>query len=124
METLTTQQAVNRGFNLLATSVASLAGFAFLPEAFFENDFPDKIDDILLFVIALVAMFWYNHSQNRYVRSFVPVLLVIAALVVKIIGIIIEHDDAQAVGDDFGGLILFVLATGLVVYQYIKSRKI
>jgi peptidoglycan/LPS O-acetylase OafA/YrhL len=124
MNTISPQQLINRGFNLLSVSIAGLAGFAFLPEAFLEKDLPDKIDDILLFLLALVAIYWYSRSNNRYVRSAVPVVLICLGLAIKLVGIIIEYADPEAVGDDFGGLILFILATGLVIYQYSKSKTL
>lgn len=118
------QESINRGFNLLATTIVGLTGFAFLPEVFLENDMPDKVDDGLLFALALVGMWWYNKSRNRFTRSVLPFALVALALIVKIGGLIVEFDDANAAGDDFGGLILLVLATGLVWYQYQKSAKL
>lgn len=117
------QESINRGFNLLAVSITGLAGFAFLPEVFVENDVPDKIDDALLFVLALVGMFWYRRSNNRYMRSVLPVALVVLGLVVKFGGLLVELDDPEAFGDDVGGLILFILGTGLVIHQYVKTGK-
>lgn len=117
-------QSINRAFNLLAASIISLAGFAFLPEAFLEQDIPDKADDALLFIVGLVAIVWYKLGANRYSRSLMPVVLIAIALAVKLMGVIIEIGDPESVGDDFGGLILFVLATGLVVYQFYKAKKL
>jgi peptidoglycan/LPS O-acetylase OafA/YrhL len=122
MDTITPQNINNRSLNLLAISIAGLAGFAFLPEAFLEKDIPDKVDDIALFIIALIGMFWYTRSNNRYIRSVTPIIIVMIAMMVKIVGVMIEHADTVSVGDDFGGLILFILATILVVYQYLKDR--
>ena len=121
---MTIQESINRGFNLLAVSIVGLSGFAFLPEAFLENDIPDKIDDITLFVLGLVSIWWYNRSTNRYLRSALPVVLVVLALITKIGALIVEFDDPASAGDDFGALILFVLATALVLYQYIQTKKL
>lgn len=121
---MTIQESVNRGFNLLSVSLVSLAGLAFLPEAFLENDIPDKVDDTLLFVLGMIAIWWYNRSGNRYMRSVLPVAFVVLALVVKLGGIMVEIGDAEAVGDDFGGLILFISAVALVLYQYLKTAKL
>ena len=117
------QESINRGFNLLAVSIVSLAGFAFLPETFVENDIPDKIDDILLFIIGIIAMIWYRKSNNRYIHSVLPVVFIIVSLAVKACGLIIEIDDPEAFGDDIGGLILFVLGTGLILKQYASIKK-
>lgn len=118
------QESISRGFNLLATSIVSIAGFAFAPEMFVETDMPDKIDDALLFVIGLVAIGWYMRGRNRFAQSVMPVVLVILAMLVKIGGLMIEMGDPESMGDDFGGVILFVIAAGLIVYQYQKSKKL
>jgi hypothetical protein len=117
-------ESINRGYNLLVTSIVSLAGLAFLPEAFLEKDIPDKVDDTLLFVIGMLGIWWYNRGDNRFKHSIVPVVLVIVAFAAKVMAVVVEFDDAEAVGDDFGGLILFVLAVGLAVYQYQKTKKL
>jgi hypothetical protein len=117
------KEAINRGFNLLAVSIIGLTGFSFLPEVFVEKDFPDKIDDGLLFVLGIAAMIWYRKSNNSHIRSVIPVVFIILALIIKIIGFIIEHDDPEALGDDIGGLILLILSTGLVIYQFKKTKK-
>lgn len=118
------KDSINRGFNLLGTSIVALAGFAFTAEIFLENDWPDKIDDITLLVLGVVAIIWYLSGKNKYMRSIMPVVLVALSLLAKIGAIIVEHDDKDAVGDDFGGLTLFVLATGLIIYQYFKTKKL
>lgn len=118
------QESINRGFNLLSMSIIGLTGIAFLPEVFLEKDIPDKFDDLALFILAAIGVWWYTRSRNRFIRSAIPVTLVLLALVVKIIGIIIEHDDPDALGDDIGGLILLVSSSILVVYQYQKTKKL
>lgn len=121
---MTIRESINRGFNLLGTSVVALAGFAFTAEIFLENDWPDKIDDIALLVLCLVGIIWYLTGKNKYMRSIMPVVLIILSLLAKIMAIIIERDDKDAVGDDFGGLTLFVLATILIIFQYRKTKKL
>ncbi|MGH7250013.1 MAG: hypothetical protein ACREGC_03495 [Minisyncoccia bacterium] len=118
------KEAINRGFNLLAVSVVGLTGFAFLPEVFVEQDRIDKLDDALLFILGIVAMIWYRKSNNRHVRSIIPVIFMIIGLVIKVTGLIIELDDPEAFGDDIGGVILFILGTALVIYQYNKTKKL
>jgi len=51
-------------------------------------------------------------------------VLVVLALITKIGALIVEFDDPASAGDDFGALILFVLATALVLYQYIQTKKL
>jgi hypothetical protein len=121
---MTIQQSLNRGFNLLATSITGLAGFAFAPEMFVEKDMPDKIDDALLFLLGLVAIIWYRRSENRYTRSALPVAFVVIGLAIKLTGLFIELDDAEAFGDDIGGLILFVLSAGLIIQQFRRTGEL
>lgn len=121
---MTVQEAINRGNNLLATSIAALAGFAFTPEAFIEDHPLYKVDDALLFWIGIGAIVWYWVGKNRYTRSIAPVLFVLGGLLVKIIGLMIEFKDKDDAGDDFGGLLLFVLASILVVWIFITSKKL
>ncbi len=111
------QESINRSVNLLGATLVGLAGFAFIPEAFLENDWPDKVDDTLLFILGMVGIWWYQRARNRFARSLAPVAFVALALIIKIGGIAIEFSDAESVGDDFGGLILFVLALGFVWWQ-------
>jgi len=121
---MTINDSLNRGYNLLVTSIVALAGLAFLPEAFLEQDIPDKVDDALLFVIGMLGIWWYNRGGNRFTHSIMPLVLVILAFAAKVMAVVVEFDDAEAVGDDFGGLILFVLAVGLAIYQYQKTKKL
>ena len=117
-------EALNRGFNLLAVSMLGLTGVAFAAEIFLENDWADKLDDIGLAVLATVAIVWYLTGSRRYARSAVPVVLTILGLLNKIAAVIIEHKDKDALGDDMGGVILFIFAAILVVYQYRKTQKL
>lgn len=115
---------INRGFNLLAVSIVGLAGFAFLSEIFLEKDWDDKGDDIALLVLGVAGIIWYLTKNNKYQRSFMPVLLTLLSLTTKIVALIVEFKDKEAAGDDFGALILFILASGLVIFQYYKTRQL
>ena len=116
-------QSVNRSVNLVGVAVVALAGFAFAPEAIIEPDAIDKVDDTLILLIGIGAIVWYLRNGNRLVRSIVPILLMAVGLLLKIFAVIVEFADPEDVGDDFGGLILFVLATGLVIYLYLNVQK-
>lgn len=118
------QNALNRGFNLLATSIVGLAGFAFASEIFAEQDWDDKTDDILLLLLGIATIIWYATGRRRFERSVVPVIAVILGLVIKIGAVIVEFSDVNDVGDDMGGVALFALATILVLYQYNKTRRL
>jgi peptidoglycan/LPS O-acetylase OafA/YrhL len=116
-------QSINRTVNLLGVAIAGLAGFAFAPEAIIEPDWIDKVDDTLILLIGIGAIVWYLQNANRYARSIIPILFVGAALLLKIFAIAVEIADPEDVGDDFGGLILFALATALLIYEYVKAGR-
>lgn len=118
------KQSIARSYNLLAVSIIGLTGFAFLPEVGVEKDYPDKLDDLFLFVIGLGAMWWYSRSDNKYTRTLIPIVFIVTALVVKLIGLLIELDDPEAFGDDIGGIIMLVLATGIIIRQYQTTGRL
>lgn len=118
---MSVQDAIQRGNNLLGTAIVGLAGFAFFPEIFIEDKIEYKIDDIALFIIGIISIIWYRKSANRFSRSLFPAILVIVALVIKLFAIFIEFKEKDDVGDDFGGMILFLLSAILVLYLY--NRK-
>lgn len=115
---MTPEALWNRATNLVAASVLMLAGIAFLPEAFLEDEVSHKVDDGLIFVLGLLLAYWYNRASNRFSRSVVPVLFIWGALAVKLAALFLEFDDKNDVGDDFGALVLFVGAALLVTWLY------
>jgi hypothetical protein len=121
---MTVSEAWNRGNNLLATSIVVLAGFSFLPEGLLESEMPFKMDEILLFWLGIGAVVWYLWGKHKFQHSIIPVLFVWAGFALKIMAIVIEFKDKEDVGDDFGGVILFLLASITVTWLYIKAKKI
>ncbi len=121
---MTITEAINRGNNMLFTSILGLSGFAFLPESFLEDHDLYKVDDSGLFIIGIIAIIWFFIGKNRYSRSIFPVILTVVAFLVKLFGLIVEFKDKDDAGDDFGGMILFTLATILVIWVFIKSKKL
>jgi hypothetical protein len=120
---MTVEEAWNRGNNLVAAAVVTLAGFAFAPEIIIEDKLIYKVDDALLFICGIGAMAWYNRGNHRFVRSAVPILFVLLSLAIKIFGIMMEIKEKDDVGDDFGGLILFISTTLLVLWLYIRGKS-
>lgn len=119
----TIQEIAYKGKNLLYVSIIGLSGLSFLPEAFVEKDVPDKLDDIALFILGIIAVIWYMKAGNKYKRSLALPIMMTIGLVIKIIGLIIELDDPDSLGDDIGGVILFVSATILTWVQYAKKEQ-
>jgi uncharacterized membrane protein YGL010W len=120
---MTLQNAVNRGYNLLACTTLALAGLAFGTVVFEEADLLDKVDDIGFLAIGAVAVIWYLFGHNRFKRSVVPIVLAGIAIIVQIVGLVLEKDDPASFGDNIGGIWLFVpLFVVLVVQFYINRR--
>lgn len=121
---MTPREIWNRGNNLVSVAIVSLAGFAFSPESILEPEVLFKIDEILLFWLGVGAIGWYLWGKNKWKHSIYPVLFVWAGLLIKIMAVVVEFKDKEDVGDDFGALILFVLASLLVSFLYLKAKKI
>jgi hypothetical protein len=121
---MTPQQLINRGNNLALTAVLTISGCAFLPEFFVEDELSHKLDDGLIFLIGLGAFFWYRSGNNRFTKSLVPIVLILTGLIIKILALVIEISDKADVGDDFGALILFILASIFALWLYYRGNKV
>jgi peptidoglycan/LPS O-acetylase OafA/YrhL len=102
------QEAVNRGFNMMIATILGLTALTFGAEIFAEADPVDKVDNILLAAIGVIAVVWYFIGKNWRRRSVLPVTLVGGALAVQILGVFIEKDDQTALGADIPWLFIFV----------------
>lgn len=124
MTAVSAESALNRGFNLLATTILGLAGLAFGTVGFTETDLPDKIDDFGLLAVGAVTLIWYLAGSNRTRRTVIPVALLVLALLVQFLGVGLEHDDKEAFGDNIGGLFLFIPAVITVTFQYFRTGRL
>ncbi len=120
---MTLQNAINRGYNLLACTALALAGLAFGTVVFEEADLLDKVDDIGFLVIAAVAVIWYLVGRNRFKRSLVPIVLSGIAIIVQVVGLVLEKDDPASFGDNIGGMWLFVPLLVVLVVQFYLNRR-
>lgn len=118
------QEIYNRGFNLMVVALLVLPGLAFGSVILNEHELNDKIDDTVLLVSGIIAVVWYLMGRNRFSRSIVPVGLVVLSLAGQIVGVLIEKDDKEAIGDNIGGMIIFVGVLILVLFQYFRPQKI
>ena len=117
------QNAINRGYNLLACTTLALAGLAFGTIVFEEADLLDKVDDIGFLVIGAVAVTWYLVGRNRFKRSVLPIALSGLAIIVQIVGLVLEKDDPASFGDNIGGMWLFVPLLVVLVMQFYLNRR-
>lgn len=122
---MTLKESINRGFNLMATTILVLVGFAFsiVAASPVENDWGDRLDDIGLVLVGLVALLWYVVGRNRYQRSLVPVMLAGLATAVQLLAVLLERDDPAAFGDNYLGLALLVPFVVVAIVQYIGNGR-
>ena len=119
---MTVQDAVNRGFNLMVTAFLFLGGIAFGTVITEEHDLPDKIDDAGFLTLGIITLIWY-FVAGRAKRTVIPVVLVAVAVANQILGVILEHDDSNAFGDNIGGMFLFIPLLVFVSAQYFYFNK-
>jgi hypothetical protein len=120
---MTVEEAMNRTNNLLATGLMAVLAAGVVPVAFIEAEWVDRVDDILVGVIAIVAVAWYLWGRNRFTWSVAPAVLVALGLVLKAVTVFAtEATDVAARGDDIGVMVGFVVALGLVAWQVWKTR--
>ena len=122
---MTVREALNRTYNLVGTAIVAISGFAFFPQTFSEDEFTHKLDEGGLFLLAVGALIWYFVGHNKVSRTVVPILFMAASLVVKLVAFFfLEAGDVADMGDEYGPLLLFVLALGFLIWQYISLRRV
>lgn len=114
----------NRGQNLLATSILGLGGLVFGSVLFQEQDLSDKVDDAGFLAIAIGMVAWYLWPGNSKRRSIVPLVISGLAVVVQVLGLILERDDPKAFGDNIGGMVFFGVGLVLIAVQQWRTRTI
>jgi hypothetical protein len=117
---MTSEQVRNRGYNLLVTTVLFTAGLGLGSSAIPEGDLADKVDDLGLLVIGLVAAGWYLFGGARLRRTPVPLVLTVLALVAQLAGVFLEAGDKESFGDNIGGMLMLVPFTGIALWQYLR----
>ena len=120
---LTVADAVNRGFNLMAAAILGLAGAAFSELVFIEPDPIDKIDNSVLLLVGLIAVAWYLWGGQQWKRTPIPIVFSGVALLGQIVGLGIEIGDPTAIGDDFGGLVIYLLTLIFLSVLYRYNRR-
>ncbi|MDQ6692315.1 MAG: hypothetical protein M3Z13_06065 [Candidatus Dormibacteraeota bacterium] len=85
-----------------------------LPELPREGKLNGWLDEVLILLIAAGGVAWYQ--RNRYSRSIIPLVLILAATLMKVVAIVFE--DADDKGDDFGvgSALIVLLVTHAVIY--------
>jgi hypothetical protein len=113
-----------RGYNLMAVALLFLGGLAFGTLVFTEDDVADRIDGGGLLLVGVGAVVWYLVGANRFRLTRRPVALAVAAVLLQVIGVIVERSDSSELGDNIGGMILYVPLLSLLFMQYSRTRDI
>jgi hypothetical protein len=121
---MTTEQAYNRGFNLMLTAIILLTGLAFASGGIRENGLADQLDDLGLLAFGIVLLVWYLIGKNRFERSLVPVIVVLLVVPLQIWGLLNEINDKEAVGNDIGGMFIYIPLALFTLYQYLRPPQI
>ena len=120
---MTTQDAINRGYNMLACTALFVVGLSFSPVASFEGDLSDKLDDIGLAVVGIVALIWYLVGRNRFKRSVVPLALSALAVAIQVLGMVLEFGDSTSFGDNIGGFLVTGSFCMILLVQFLANRR-
>jgi peptidoglycan/LPS O-acetylase OafA/YrhL len=109
--------------NFFVASFIGILGFSLAGEIFQEDDPADKVDDTILLLIGIICIWWYKKKGNKVDSVKGSLLFLLLALLTKIGAIIVEHADAEAVGDDIGVGIGLLLAIIFVLWQTVTAKK-
>ena len=120
---MTTQDAINRGYNLLACTALPIVGLSFSPVASLEGDLSDKLDDIGLALVGALALIWYLVGRNRFKRSVVPLALASLAVAVQVLGMVLEFGDRASFGDNIGGIVVTGSFFVVLLVQFFVNRR-
>lgn len=116
---MTVIQIQNRGYNLMMAAFLFFVGLGFGTDAIPEGEFADKIDDLGLLVVGIIALVWY-FASNRYKRTPIPIVLTVLALGFQVVGVVLEHDDPASFGDNIGGVLMLIPLTIFALWQYLR----
>ena len=111
---MSVSQAMVRGYNFFVVAFLCILGGSLVTELFQESEWLFRIDELLIIAIAALAFVWYLVGQHQLRLSVIPLLLALAALAAKVLGLMLEIRDAADVGDDIGivqSLLLFAIVT-------------
>ncbi len=108
----------------MLTTIILLTGLAFASGGIRENDLTDKLDDLGLLALGIILLVWYLMRENRLQRSLFPVIIVVVVLLVQIYGLLNEINDKEAVGNDIGGMFIYVPLVIFSFYQYLRRPRV
>ncbi len=118
------REALNRGINFFGVAVLGIDATIGLFEIFNENEWIDRLDDLVVSGLAILGIVWYLVGRNRYQRNPLPLACLALAWILKMVAVFVtEHDDANAVGPDYGLIVTLALATIVFGWQYFRTQR-
>jgi peptidoglycan/LPS O-acetylase OafA/YrhL len=118
---ITVREATNHGNNQFMVAFLSIiSAMAFLGLVAELNLF-QRLDDGIIFLLGVAAAIWYFGGRHRYQRSFTPLALLIASLVVKVIASFMESSNPTDL-DDFPLGIALIIGLIISIVMYVRSR--
>jgi hypothetical protein len=88
-------EAITCSYTFFVIAVLGILGGSVVTELAAEDEWLHRLDELLLIAIGVVAIVWYLAGHNRVQRSLVPPILALAALGAKILGLVLELNDAR-----------------------------
>jgi hypothetical protein len=89
-----------RWLNLLTIGLVVLLAIDLLPDFAEETEWAHRADEAAIQVLALAALGWYVFGRHRLGRAMLPLALAAAVVVVKLVAIPVEWNDAADVQGD------------------------
>lgn len=115
-------EAIARGYNFFVVAALGIMAGSLVDEALFEDEWLFKLDELLIIAIGIAAVAWYLNGQHRYQRSLVPLALAAVTFLAKVVGLILEINDAQDIGDDFVLVQVLLLLVIVAAVTYYRTR--
>ena len=123
MDKLSAKDFFVRGNNLAIITFICLIALGLVGELFIETEFIDKLDDMVIILIAVFAIIWFLSKANSYKVSYTPMVLAILVFLTKVAAFIIEFSDKDARGDEMGLLLPLAVLVVLSIVFLAKSKK-
>jgi hypothetical protein len=118
---ITVREATNHGNNQLMVGLLAIGATMAFMGLVAELNLFQRLDDGIIFLLAVAAAIWYFGGRHRYQRSFTPLALLIASFVVKLGSTSMEFNSLTDL-DDFPLGITLIIGLIISIVIYVRSR--
>jgi hypothetical protein len=119
---ITVREATNHGNNQLMVGFLAILSVPAFVGLVAELNLFQRLDDGIIFLVAVAAAIWYFGGRHRYQRSFAPLGLIIASFVLKLGSSFMESSTPTDL-DDFPLLIALFIGLIISIVMYVRSRE-